>query len=445
MSDLTIGSERSRTPSRSRDENEFPEQPHNWWIRHVLVPVFVPIIVAVIAGVAAVIALRVAHVNATELVVHEMYIQQTYEASQLAVPGEADNDGIVEPPVVEVTPPVTDGSEQVIVEVTRIREVPVTVEVTRVSEGPVTEDACTPSHPEGWRAYTVRYRDTLWALAGRNMTTLQQIRNANCQFNDIIYVGETLWLPDYAVVEIPTIAVTRVIIDEPVEEPVEKPGEEPVTLTINRIWTESGNGVAQNQFTVGDTIRWVAEISNQGEARVETTVDFAVISPLESEVVTSQLNPAIENGTHQFALHHNVDESMIGANSFIVSLSYGDKTVQLVGHFTVVANETELTPADFYLLPDTQGGLCRRQETILTLVIVNGGESSGAMSVNISFGEFGTVAVDVMSFRDTVNVEVPIPRGCFDSNCEFSVALDVNNTVAESNEENNISRGVCLG
>jgi subtilase family serine protease len=39
----------------------------------------------------------------------------------------------------------------------------------------------------------------------------------------------------------------------------------------------------------------------------------------------------------------------------------------------------------------------------------------------------------------------PIPPGCFDSDCEFRITVDVNNDVAESNEANNTADGVCIG
>ena len=53
---------------------------------------------------------------------------------------------------------------------------------------------CVPSHPSGWQPYIVQLGDTLYSLARRHGTTIDQIQSYNCLNRDI-YAGQQLYLP----------------------------------------------------------------------------------------------------------------------------------------------------------------------------------------------------------------------------------------------------------
>jgi len=53
--------------------------------------------------------------------------------------------------------------------------------------------ACGP--PAGWVIYTVQVNDTLFSLARRTNTTVEQIQHANCLNDTLIYAGQPLYLP----------------------------------------------------------------------------------------------------------------------------------------------------------------------------------------------------------------------------------------------------------
>jgi LysM repeat protein len=58
---------------------------------------------------------------------------------------------------------------------------------------PVIAAACAP--PAGWVSYTVQVNDTLSLLAYRTNITVEQIQQANCLSDDLIFAGQTLRLP----------------------------------------------------------------------------------------------------------------------------------------------------------------------------------------------------------------------------------------------------------
>jgi LysM repeat protein len=58
---------------------------------------------------------------------------------------------------------------------------------------PSAEGEC--SYPPGWMVYTVQPLDTLFSLARRSGTTLEQVKIGNCLENDLILIGQKLRLP----------------------------------------------------------------------------------------------------------------------------------------------------------------------------------------------------------------------------------------------------------
>lgn len=56
-----------------------------------------------------------------------------------------------------------------------------------------TTSSCTP--PNGWVEYTIRPLDTLLFLAAQTKVTVESIKSANCKDDDLLLVGENLFLP----------------------------------------------------------------------------------------------------------------------------------------------------------------------------------------------------------------------------------------------------------
>ncbi|RMH01044.1 MAG: LysM peptidoglycan-binding domain-containing protein, partial [Chloroflexi bacterium] len=60
---------------------------------------------------------------------------------------------------------------------------------------PTETAVCTPAPPPGWQPYTIQAGDTLFNLALQTGTTVSQISSVNCLVNNILTVGQTIWLP----------------------------------------------------------------------------------------------------------------------------------------------------------------------------------------------------------------------------------------------------------
>jgi subtilase family serine protease len=54
-------------------------------------------------------------------------------------------------------------------------------------------------------------------------------------------------------------------------------------------------------------------------------------------------------------------------------------------------------------------------------------------------------ATGLISAGATDSVLVPIPDGCYNPDCNFTITVDIVNVVKESNENNNVVDGACIG
>ena len=70
-----------------------------------------------------------------------------------------------------------------------------------------------------------------------------------------------------------------------------------------------------------------------------------------------------------------------------------------------------------------------------------------ASTLSVNFGTLGiqTAAIPKLDTTDPVDIEVPIPSGCYNPDCSFTITVDTNNDVDESNEGNNSVTGTCIG
>jgi subtilase family serine protease len=54
-------------------------------------------------------------------------------------------------------------------------------------------------------------------------------------------------------------------------------------------------------------------------------------------------------------------------------------------------------------------------------------------------------ATGPISAGGTDSVLIPIPAGCYIPDCNFQITVDIVNVIEESNENNNVAQGACIG
>lgn len=94
------------------------------------------------------------------------------------------------------------------------------------------------------------------------------------------------------------------------------------------------------------------------------------------------------------------------------------------------------------------GRFCRRRDGNLVVVVRNQGNATASASVTrVNFGAFGVAdaITPALPPGNQVELEFPIPPGAFDPDLDFTITVDANNQVAESNELNNTVTGICIG
>lgn len=103
---------------------------------------------------------------------------------------------------------------------------------------------------------------------------------------------------------------------------------------------------------------------------------------------------------------------------------------------------------DLVPVPDENGSYCIRDEgTLLVTVRNQGATDAGPSETRVNFGSHGIAVRNTpgLPAGNDVTLEFPIPRGCFDSDCEFTIVVDAADDVVESNESNNVASDVCIG
>ena len=103
---------------------------------------------------------------------------------------------------------------------------------------------------------------------------------------------------------------------------------------------------------------------------------------------------------------------------------------------------------DLIPVPNEQGLFCKTtQESLIVTVKNQGTEIAGPSMTKVDFREYGSTTKPTPSLNPGKSVDLlfKIPMGCFDSDCEFDITVDVNNNVVESEEGNNTASGTCTG
>jgi serine/threonine protein kinase/LysM repeat protein len=79
-----------------------------------------------------------------------------------------------------------------------------TVTSTATPTDTPTPDTCVVSPPPGWVLYGIRQGDSLAGLAARANTPVEDLMRVNCLSNDILSVGQEIWVPRSALPSSPT-------------------------------------------------------------------------------------------------------------------------------------------------------------------------------------------------------------------------------------------------
>lgn len=109
--------------------------------------------------------------------------------------------------------------------------------------------------------------------------------------------------------------------------------------------------------------------------------------------------------------------------------------------------EREVLP-DLVPVSGEGGSFCVRDDGMLLVTVRNQGASDAdASHTRVNFGSHGIVVLFTpeLGAGQEFTHECPIPQGCFDSDCEFTIIVDADDDVVESNEGNNVASGVCIG
>jgi CARDB len=181
-----------------------------------------------------------------------------------------------------------------------------------------------------------------------------------------------------------------------------------------------------------------------------------------SEFFEARLGPdeAFEIDNEDIRRHAQSDEPFL--KGFVVIES--ETELDVVAVYTAAGRtrmietlHTERVPArydkveglpDLLPVPDERGSFCRRDELNLTVTVMNQGTAPAGPSVTeVDFQAFGRVSMPTNPLGVGMSQDLifKIPPRCFDPDCEFTITADANNQVVESDEGNNVAKGLCRG
>jgi hypothetical protein len=163
----------------------------------------------------------------------------------------------------------------------------------------------------------------------------------------------------------------------------------------------------------------------------------------------------VSNSTHVSNIGFGVEGVISLRSDQLINMKLNDLAAQ-VGALLEGQNVPDLVP-----LP-TPGstppeGFCRRndQGQLLVNVYNQGGTDAVASTTQVIFapggpGQFAALisipTPALAAYTGTDLPPIPIPNSCFNPNtlqCSFTIGVDLNNTVLESNETNNNASGLC--
>lgn len=148
-----------------------------------------------------------------------------------------------------------------------------------------------------------------------------------------------------------------------------------------------------------------------------------------SKFVSNVINGLAFPGTSWYtaAQYHHIHKMLL----------FGDPSLRLGG-----------VHSDLVAIPSRAGNFCTIRDGRLVVTVRNqGGGSAGPSTTLVDFGSHGQFTQPTSSLNAGQQVELhfELPAGCFDSDCGFSITIDVGLEVEESDEGNNFSTGNCVG
>jgi hypothetical protein len=132
----------------------------------------------------------------------------------------------------------------------------------------------------------------------------------------------------------------------------------------------------------------------------------------------------------------------------VYSAAGTDRRVETLHTERVPARRIEVGLPDLLPLPDDNGFFCKVEDGNLIVTVMNQGSAPAGPSVaKVDFGRYGTVTMPTPGLAPGQHAElkVPIPGRCFDPDCGFTITVDANGDVVESDESNNVATGLCIG
>lgn len=110
--------------------------------------------------------------------------------------------------------------------------------------------------------------------------------------------------------------------------------------------------------------------------------------------------------------------------------------------------EPDLIPVVPEGLPDIPTAFCQSGPTVVVAVKNRGGRDAGVSMTTIEFraGAGAVLQTPEIEANATVVLQpVEVPPQCFEPDCFFRITVDWRRQVSESNEDNNVAEGKCLG
>ena len=154
----------------------------------------------------------------------------------------------------------------------------------------------------------------------------------------------------------------------------------------------------------------------------------AAIREFVQSVIDHFQFPADRNSWYTAARYHHIHKMLL----------FGDPSLRLGG----------LLP-DLTAVPDPKtGSYCVRKDVDLIVTVRNEGAGiAGPCTTTVDFGRYGQVSrpTPPLAPGQSATISFPIPRGCFDSDCEFRIQVDSQQAVSESDEANNKVQDRCIG
>ena len=103
---------------------------------------------------------------------------------------------------------------------------------------------------------------------------------------------------------------------------------------------------------------------------------------------------------------------------------------------------------DLVPVPNENRSFCKIRNGKLVVTVKNqGAGAAGPSRTAVDFGSHGQASLNTPALAPGASTEliVDIPSGCHDPDCEFTIKVDSDNAVNESQEGNNDGSGTCLG